>query len=63
MVALLTAAVRIGTILRFEMALLCRSAPRRRSVLGLGLAVAAVLFYLDVIFVGIYLYGRIGLPP
>jgi cytochrome bd ubiquinol oxidase subunit I len=53
MVALFTVGVITGTILSFEMGLLCRRSPRRRSLFGLGLAVEGYSIFLAMILVGI----------
>jgi len=64
MVALFAAGVVTGTILSFEMGLLWPAFTARfGSVFGLGFAVEGFSFFLEAIFIGIYVYGWDRLPP
>src|SRR5438876_4618701 len=64
MVALFAAGVVTGTILSFEMGLLWPSFTATfGSVYGLGFAVEGFSFFLEAIFIGIYVYGWGRLSP
>jgi cytochrome bd ubiquinol oxidase subunit I len=64
MVALFAAGVVTGTILSFEMGLLWPAFTATfGSVFGLGFAVEGFSFFLEAIFIGIYVYGWNRLPP
>jgi cytochrome bd ubiquinol oxidase subunit I len=64
MVALFAAGVVTGTILSFEMGLLWPAFTARfGSVFGLGFAVEGFSFFLEAIFIGIYVYGWDRLSP
>ena len=64
MVALFAAGVVTGTILSFEMGLLWPEFTARfGSVFGLGFAVEGFSFFLEAIFIGIYVYGWGRLSP
>jgi cytochrome bd ubiquinol oxidase subunit I len=64
MVALFAAGVVTGTILSFEMGLLWPAFTGRfGSVFGLGFAVEGFSFFLEAIFIGIYVYGWNRLSP
>jgi len=64
MVALFAAGVVTGTILSFEMGLLWPAFTARfGSVFGLGFAVEGFSFFLEAIFIGIYVYGWNRLSP
>jgi len=64
MVALFAAGVVTGTILSFEMGLLWPAFTARfGSVFGLGFAIEGFSFFLEAIFIGIYVYGWDRLPP
>jgi len=64
MVALFAAGVVTGTILSFEMGLLWPAFTSRfGSVFGLGFAIEGFSFFLEAIFIGIYVYGWDRLPP
>jgi cytochrome d ubiquinol oxidase subunit I len=64
MVALFAAGVVTGTILSFEMGLLWPSfTATYGSVFGLGFAVEGFSFFLEAIFIGIYVYGWGRLSP
>ena len=63
MVALFAAGVVTGTILSFEMGLLWPAFTARfGSVFGLGFAIEGFSFFLEAIFIGIYVYGWDRLP-
>jgi cytochrome d ubiquinol oxidase subunit I len=63
MVALFAAGVVTGTILSFEMGLLWPVFTARfGSVFGLGFAVEGFSFFVEAIFIGIYVYGWDRLP-
>ena len=63
MVALFAAGVVTGTILSFEMGLLWPAFTGKfGSVFGLGFAVEGFSFFLEAIFIGIYVYGWDRLP-
>jgi cytochrome bd ubiquinol oxidase subunit I len=63
MVALFAAGVVTGTILSFEMGLLWPAFTARfGSVFGLGFAVEGFSFFVEAIFIGIYVYGWDRLP-
>jgi cytochrome bd ubiquinol oxidase subunit I len=64
MVALFAAGVVTGTILSFEMGLLWPAFTATfGSVFGLGFAVEGFSFFLEAIFIGIYVYGWDRLSP
>lgn len=64
MVALFAAGVVTGTILSFEMGLLWPAFTAKfGSVFGLGFAVEGFSFFLEAIFLGIYVYGWNRLSP
>ena len=64
MVALFAAGVVTGTILSFEMGLLWPAFTATfGSVFGLGFAVEGFSFFLEAIFIGIYVYGWNRLAP
>jgi cytochrome d ubiquinol oxidase subunit I len=64
MVALFAAGVVTGTILSFEMGLLWPAFTARfGSVFGLGFAIEGFSFFIEAIFIGIYVYGWDRLPP
>src|SRR5437762_351444 len=64
MVALFAAGVVTGTILSFEMGLLWPAFTATfGSVFGLGFAVEGFSFFLEAIFIGIYVYGWNRLSP
>ncbi len=64
MVALFAVGVITGTILSFEMGLLWPSFTAKfGSVFGLGFAVEGFSFFLEAIFIGIYVYGWDRLSP
>jgi len=64
MVALFAAGVVTGTILSFEMGLLWPAfIAKFGSVFGLGFAVEGFSFFLEAIFIGIYVYGWNRLSP
>src|SRR6266852_2736662 len=64
MVALFAVGVVTGTILSFEMGLLWPSFTATfGSVFGLGFAVEGFSFFLEAIFIGIYVYGWGRLSP
>lgn len=64
MVALFAAGVVTGTILSFEMGLLWPGFMARfGGVFGLGFAVEGFSFFLEAIFIGIYVYGWSRLSP
>jgi cytochrome bd ubiquinol oxidase subunit I len=64
MVALFAAGVVTGTILSFEMGLLWPSFTATfGSVFGLGFAVEGFSFFMEAIFIGIYVYGWSRLSP
>src|SRR5919205_3648465 len=64
MVALFAAGVVTGTILSFEMGLLWPAFTATfGSVFGLGFAVEGFSFFLEAIFIGIYVYGWSRLSP
>src|SRR3954452_10554538 len=64
MVALFAAGVVTGTILSFEMGLLWPAFTATfGSVFGLGFAVEGFSFFLESIFIGIYVYGWDRLSP
>ena len=64
MVALFAAGVVTGTILSFEMGLLWPDFTATfGSVFGLGFAVEGFSFFLEAIFIGIYVYGWNRLSP
>ena len=64
MVALFAAGVVTGTILSFEMGLLWPAFTAKfGSVFGLGFAVEGFSFFLEAIFIGIYVYGWNRLSP
>src|ERR687889_841539 len=64
MVALFAVGVITGTILSFEMGLLWPSFTATfGSVFGLGFAVEGFSFFLEAIFIGIYVYGWDRLSP
>src|SRR5882762_7888331 len=53
-----------GTILSFEFGILWpRMMGRFGDVFGVGFAIEGVAFFLEAIFIGIYLYGWTRLPP
>ena len=64
LVTLFAAGVVTGTILSFEMALLWPNFTSTfGSVFGLGFAIEGFSFFLEAIFIGIYLYGWDRLSP
>jgi cytochrome bd ubiquinol oxidase subunit I len=64
MVALFAAGVVTGTILSFEMGLLWPSFTGTfGSVFGLGFAIEGFSFFMEAIFIGIYVYGWNRLSP
>jgi cytochrome bd ubiquinol oxidase subunit I len=64
MVALFAAGVVTGTILSFEMGLLWPAFTARfGSVFGLGFAIEGFSFFLEAIFIGLYVYGWDRMPP
>jgi len=64
MVALFAVGVITGTILSFEMGLLWPSFTATfGSVFGLGFAIEGFSFFLEAIFIGIYVYGADRLSP
>jgi cytochrome d ubiquinol oxidase subunit I len=64
MAALFAAGVVTGTILSFEMGLLWPSFTASfGSVFGLGFAIEGFSFFLEAIFIGIYIYGWSRLSP
>jgi cytochrome bd ubiquinol oxidase subunit I len=64
MVALFAVGVITGTILSFEMGLLWPNFTATfGSVFGLGFAIEGFSFFLEAIFIGIYVYGWERLPP
>src|SRR3954449_4716306 len=64
MAALFAIGVITGTILSFEMGLLWPSFTARfGSVFGLGFAIEGFSFFLEAIFIGIYIYGWSRLSP
>jgi cytochrome bd ubiquinol oxidase subunit I len=64
MAALFAVGVITGTILSFEMGLLWPSFTARfGSVFGLGFAIEGFSFFLEAIFIGIYVYGWERLSP
>src|SRR5438045_1837407 len=64
MAALFAAGVVTGTILSFEMGLLWPAFTATfGSVFGLGFAVEGFSFFLEAIFIGIYMYGWNRLSP
>src|SRR5438094_5309608 len=64
MVALFAAGVVTGTILSFEMGLLWPAFTATfGSVFGLGFALEGFSFFLEAIFIGIYVYGWDRLAP
>src|SRR5262249_47073766 len=64
MAALFAAGVVTGTILSFEMGLLWPSFTATfGSVFGLGFAIEGFSFFLEAIFIGIYIYGWSRLSP
>src|ERR1700729_269902 len=64
MAALFAIGVINGTILSFEMVLLWAVFPSPfRSVFGLGFAVEGFSFFMEAIFIGIYIYGWSRLSP
>src|SRR3954451_4856756 len=64
MVALFAVGVITGTILSFEMGLLWPSFTATfGSVFGLGFAIEGFSFFLEAIFLGIYVYGWDRLSP
>jgi cytochrome bd ubiquinol oxidase subunit I len=64
MVALFAAGVVTGTILSFEMGLLWPAFMANfGSVFGLGFAIEGFSFFMEAIFIGIYVYGWDRLPP
>src|SRR3989441_5257783 len=63
MVALFAAGVVTGTILSFEMGLLWPSFTATFGSVGLGFAVEGFSFFLEAIFIGIYVYGWGRLSP
>jgi cytochrome d ubiquinol oxidase subunit I len=64
MVALFAAGVVTGTILSFEMGLLWPAFMASfGSVFGLGFAIEGFSFFMEAIFIGIYVYGWDRLPP
>src|ERR1700712_1070349 len=64
MVALFAVGVITGTILSFEMGLLWPNFPATfGGVFGLGFAIEGFSFFLEAIFIGIYVYGWDRLSP
>src|ERR1700729_3487704 len=64
MVALFAVGVITGTILSFEMGLLWPGFTARfGSVFGLGFAIEGFSFFMEAIFIGIYVYGWERLSP
>jgi cytochrome d ubiquinol oxidase subunit I len=64
MVALFAVGVITGTVLSFEMGLLWPGFTATfGSVFGLGFAIEGFSFFLEAIFIGIYVYGWERLPP
>jgi cytochrome bd ubiquinol oxidase subunit I len=64
MVALFAVGVITGTILSFEMGLLWPGFTATfGSVFGLGFAIEGFSFFMEAIFIGIYVYGWERLPP
>jgi cytochrome bd ubiquinol oxidase subunit I len=64
MAALFAAGVVTGTILSFEMGLLWPSFTASfGSVFGLGFAIEGFSFFMEAIFIGIYIYGWSRLSP
>lgn len=64
MAALFAAGVVTGTILSFEMGLLWPSFTANfGSVFGLGFAIEGFSFFMEAIFIGIYIYGWSRLSP
>jgi cytochrome d ubiquinol oxidase subunit I len=64
MVALFAVGVITGTILSFEMGLLWPAFTGRfGSVVGLGFAIEGFSFFMEAIFIGIYVYGWDRLTP
>src|SRR5947199_10530751 len=64
MVALFAAGVVTGTILSFEMGLLWPAFTATfGSVFGLGFAIEGFSFFMEAIFIGIYIYGWDRLSP
>src|SRR3954462_2336734 len=64
MAALFAAGVVTGTILSFEMGLLWPSFTASfGSVFGLGFAIEGFSFFMEAIFIGIYVYGWSRLSP
>src|SRR5881392_3906104 len=64
MAALFAVGVITGTILSFEMGLLWPAFTARfGSVFGLGFAVEGFSFFMEAIFIGIYVYGWDRLSP
>jgi cytochrome d ubiquinol oxidase subunit I len=64
MVTLFAAGVVTGTVLSFEMGLLWPEFTATfGSVFGLGFAIEGFSFFLEAIFLGIYVYGWDRLPP
>src|SRR5216117_4157378 len=64
MAALFAAGVMTGTILSFEMGLLWPSFTASfGSVFGLGFAIEGFSFFMEAIFIGIYIYGWSRLSP
>src|ERR1700684_3257067 len=63
-VALFAVGVITGTILSFEMGLLWPNFTATfGSVFGLGFAIEGFSFFIEAIFIGIYVYGGGRLPP
>jgi cytochrome bd ubiquinol oxidase subunit I len=64
MAALFAVGVVTGTILSFELGLLWPDFMSRfGSVFGLGFAIEGFSFFMEAIFIGIYIYGWNRLPP
>src|SRR5260370_3128778 len=64
MVALFAVGVITGTILSFEMGLLWPNFTATfGSVFGLGFAIEGFSFFMEAIFLGIFIYGSDRLPP
>jgi cytochrome d ubiquinol oxidase subunit I len=64
MAALFAAGVVTGTILSFEMGLLWPAFTANfGSVFGLGFAIEGFSFFMEAIFIGIYIYGWSRLSP
>ena len=64
MVALFAVGVITGTILSFEMGLLWpKFTATFGSVFGLGFAIEGFSFFMEAIFIGIYVYGWDRLSP